>query len=80
MATLDLNFRSSSLDFNTKVKMYIPERITEDTTVLYLLHGMYGDCESWTNGSAIGRYARERNMAVIMPSAENSFYCNCRQT
>ena len=78
MATLDLSFRSKSLNFYTRVKIYLPEKITADTPVLYLLHGMYGDCDSWVNGSAVGRYAMARNMAVIMPSVENSFYCNMK--
>lgn len=78
MAKLTLNFRPDSLQFNTTVNIILPEDVNENTPTLWLLHGMYGDCNSWTNESAIGRYARERKMAVIMPSAENSFYCNMK--
>lgn len=74
MATLTLNFRPASLDFSTDVNIYLPDNVTEDIPTLWLLHGMHGDRNSWINGSSIGRYARARGIAVVMPSAENSFY------
>ena len=74
MATINLNFKSESLGFNTDVNIYLPDNVTEDIPTLWLLHGMYGDRNSWVNGSAIGRYARARGIAVVMPSVENSFY------
>lgn len=70
--------RSQTLDFNTDVNILLPEKPDEDVPVLYLLHGMHGDYSSWLSGSAIGRYARMRNIAVVMPSAANSFYCNMK--
>ena len=78
MATLTLQFRAESLQQNTVVQIYLPDGVKEDIPVLYLLHGMYGDECSWINGSAIGRYARERKVAVVMPRAENSFYTNMK--
>ncbi len=42
--------------------------------VLYLLHGAFGDAFSWLSYSNIERYAEEKGMAVVMASAENSFY------
>ena len=74
MATLTLNFRPASLDFSTDVNIYLPDNVTEDIPTLWLLHGMHGDRNSWMNGSAIVRHARARGIAVVMPSAENSFY------
>lgn len=76
MATINLNFRPASLDFSTDVNIYLPDGVTEDIPTLWLLHGMHGDRNSWINGSAIGRYARARGIAVVMPSAENSFYAD----
>lgn len=78
MANLTLDFRPESLRFNTEVRIILPDNAKEDVTTLYLLHGMYGNNSSWIDGSAIGRYARERKIAVVMPSAENSFYCNMK--
>lgn len=42
--------------------------------VLYLLHGIYGDCSDWVRNTGIERYAQAANLAVVMPGARNSFY------
>ena len=44
--------------------------------VAYLLHGMYGDADSWIRYSNIDRYAQDRRIAVVTCSAGNSFYQN----
>ncbi len=44
--------------------------------VAYLLHGMYGDANSWTRFSNIDRYAQDRRCAVVTCSAGNYFYQN----
>jgi S-formylglutathione hydrolase FrmB len=41
---------------------------------LYLLHGLMDNCMAWTSNTRIERWAMERDLAVVMPSAENSFY------
>ena len=76
MPNLTLNFRPESIGAGTQVNIYLPDVIVDDMPVLYLLHGMYGDQNSWMNGSSIGRYARARGLAVVMPSVGNSFYAN----
>lgn len=46
----------------------------EQFQVLYLLHGAYDDHTNWLLQTSIARYAQERCLAVVMPSASNSFY------
>ena len=41
---------------------------------LYLLHGLLGSHVDWVSGTRIQRWAEERDLAVVMPSGENSFY------
>lgn len=41
---------------------------------LYLLHGIYGSDMDWVAKTNIQRMAREHQIAVIMPAAENHFY------
>ncbi len=41
---------------------------------LYLLHGLWGSHVDWVSGTRIQRWAEERDLAVVMPSGENSFY------
>ena len=43
---------------------------------LYLLHGLLGNCTDWVMNTNIQRLAEDRNLAVVMPSGENSFYVN----
>ncbi len=42
--------------------------------VAYLLHGMFGDANSWTRFSNVDRYAQDRRIAVVTCSAGNNFY------
>lgn len=44
--------------------------------VLYLLHGYGNNHATWTGYTNVEMYAEERNMAVVMISAENKFYVN----
>lgn len=44
--------------------------------VLYLLHGMGNNHATWTGYSNVELYAEERNIAVVMLSAENKAYVN----
>ena len=41
---------------------------------LYLLHGIIGSCIDWLYGTRIQRWAEERELAVVMPSGDNSMY------
>jgi len=44
--------------------------------VLYLLHGALDDRTSWLRRTQIERCAERAGFAVVMPSAQNSFYAN----
>ena len=83
MAVLDIHFRSEVLGLVTGIKVILPISNTkkiretgkaEKCRVLYLLHGMSDDCSTWSTMTSIGRYVNGRNMAVIMPSADLSWY------
>ena len=47
-----------------------------DTKILMLLHGFSGNNKDWLLGSKIQELSIKYNMAVILPSGENSFYLN----
>ncbi len=91
MAHIDCSFYSPSLRKNAHLIVYIPTTSADDYLmevktdyfekdkrfpVLYLLHGSYGDCTDWHRFTGIERYAQEKEIAVVMPSAENSSYTN----
>ena len=93
MAHIDCSFYSAALLKNVHVIVYLPSVSPDDVLeergtdylgsdvkfpYMLLLHGMYGDCLDWPLKSGIENYAQENGIAVIMPTAENSFYQNMR--
>ena len=89
MAFFEVNFFSAALGFNTDINVFIPTPNSDEILnhkksdyffdgakfqVLYLLHGAYGDCTDWMRLTSIEKYAQEHKLAVVMPSASNSFY------
>ena len=89
MAYIQCNFYSQSLKSNTTIGVILPSPDSNDIfgsgdlafftpgirfQTLYLFHGAYGDYSDWTRKTSIERYAQERRLAVVMPSAGNSFY------
>ena len=87
MALLHLNFESQYLKINTDVNIILPDKPRSFTPaefyggkrkypVLWLLHGTFGDYTDWIRKSNIELYACERDVIVVMPSAQNSNYLN----
>ena len=78
MALLQINFYSETLHRKVPVQVILPIDVspgnTEPYKTLYLLHGLTENCMAWTSNTRIERWATERNLAVVMPSGENSFY------
>ena len=91
MAFFQCNFFSPTLCFNTDINVFIPTPNSDELMnkkrggyfysgakfpVMYLLHGAYGDYTDWPRLSSVEKYAQEHKLAVVMPSASNSFYQN----
>lgn len=85
MALLTLDFESGYLKGNTKIGVILPDRphggrsrefyqSGKKYKVLWLLHGGGGDYSDWIRKSCIELYACEQELAVVMPSASNSWY------
>ena len=77
------NFYSESLMQTTRIQVIFPDGsndvtpvVTGTPRVLYLLHGLGGDCEEWTRFSKIEYYAKKYNFIIIMPQVQRSFYCD----
>ncbi|MDR2975695.1 MAG: esterase family protein [Streptococcaceae bacterium] len=84
MAVIKIEYYSEVLGMNRLVNVIYPERSKvdnytgEDIPVLYLLHGMSGNENSWLNRSGIDRLVRHTNLAVVMPSTDLGFYTNTK--
>ena len=79
MALLETQFYSTTLDLTLGMNVILPEHPeawSEPPAVLYLLHGLSDNQTAWVRQTAIERYASEYNLAIIMPDAYKSFYCN----
>ena len=84
MATFQVNFFAQTLGRTVPLYVILPtdksffsdmeKREEKPFKTLYLLHGITGNYTDWLHGTGILRYAEERNLAVVMPSADNAFY------
>ncbi len=84
MALLQVHMFSQMLKRTVPIQVVLPAdkvlsygRIQKESKpykTLYLLHGLLGNCTDWVSNTNIQRLAEDRNLAVVMPSGENSFY------
>ena len=89
MAYIKTHFFSTSLCFGTDLEVFVPTPDADELLnakprdyfkpgvkyqVLYRLHGAYGDYSDWLHLTSVERYAQDHKLAVVMPSASNSFY------
>jgi S-formylglutathione hydrolase FrmB len=78
MALLQVIFHSTILHRKVPMQVILPSDTASGSTgpfkTLYLLHGLLDNYTAWTSNTRIERWAMERDLAVVMPSAENSFY------
>lgn len=84
MALVEVNFHSKALNrlaaFNALIPMDAPEEVRDKKSFerpmksFYLLHGYTGNYSDWLCGSRIQELSEKYNIAVFMPSGNNSFY------
>ncbi len=78
MALITCNFSSELLSKAVTLNAIIPQKprgaAPGKYRTLFLLHGLSDDHTAWCRYTSIERYAREYNLAVIMPDCGRSFY------
>ncbi len=87
MAIASVSFVSKSLFRAVNITVILPvdkifaeEKEQKPFKTLYLLHGLLGNQYDWISGTRIERWATEKNLAVVMPSGENGFYIDQKET
>ena len=88
MAWLQMDFASPSLNRLVSANVIIPADmrlgpqpvIDKPFKTLYLLHGYSGDWTDWITGTTLMEMAQLNNLAVVMPSGENSFYVDIERS
>jgi S-formylglutathione hydrolase FrmB len=80
MSLLQMTFRSKVLNLDSPVNLILPEDndgvSKPPYKLLYLLHGYSDDHTAWLRNTRIHSHVWGRNIAVVMPAAAHSFYCN----
>ena len=77
MIRLNCTFFSDALGREAEVTVLLPASAAgRPYPVLYLLHGLTDSGESWLHRTSLERYAEARNLAIVLPNAARSFYCN----
>ncbi len=79
MALLKTEIHSNVLNMDTHITVILPHDITKSNApakVLYLLHGLSDDCSKWSRYTALERKVHGKNLAVIMPEVQRSFYAD----
>ena len=77
MAVMKIEYYSQVLDMEWGVNVLYPDanRVEEpdckDIPVLYLLHGMSGNHNSWLKRTNVERLLRTTNLIVVMPNTSN---------
>ena len=80
MAVMKIEYYSEVLDMEWGINVLYPDasRVTEpnskDIPVLYLLHGMSGNHNSWLKRTNVERLLRGTNLIVVMPNTSNGWY------
>jgi S-formylglutathione hydrolase FrmB len=91
MAQFQVNYFSGALMKVTTVQVIVPndlipimvegnEHYKRETKTLYLLHGFSGGGMDWMLGSQIQELAIRYNLAIVMPTGDNSFYLDGKGT
>ena len=90
MAIIQCNFFSKSLMRTVPINVVLPtdkmvfpgqpQPEEKPLKTLYLLHGIFGNYTDWVSGTRLQAWAQDRDLCVVMPSGDNSFYVDNRKT
>lgn len=90
MALITASFMSKSLMRTVPVNIIMPtdkltfpgqpEPSNEPKKLLVLLHGIFGNYTDWVTGTRVQAFAEAHDLAVVMPSGDNKFYCDSSTT
>lgn len=78
MIKLTCRLYSECLGRDADLTVLLPRNAThaDPVPVLYLLHGLTDSADSWLSQTSLERYADSHNIAIVLPNAARSFYCD----
>jgi len=78
MALVHCHFKSETLAMGTSLCAILP-RTPGPHRTLWLLHGLSDDHTTWTRRTALERHVNGRQLAVVMPRVDRSFYTDMQR-
>ena len=84
MAFIQCSFHSEVLGIASSMNVILPQSRRSDLNrdggfpVLYLFHGLSDDYTIWHRRTSIERYVEGKNIAVVMPGVNRSFYADMK--
>lgn len=80
MIKVQLTFPSRCLGRDADVKILLPNpdryKSGQRWPTLYLLHGLTDCGDTWLSRTCLERYCDEHDLAVVLPTAQRSYYCD----
>lgn len=80
MIKLQFDFPSKCLGRDARVKVLLPNPDRQNPgrrwPTLYLLHGLTDCADTWLSRTSLERYCDDHGIAVVLPTAQRSFYCD----
>lgn len=79
MALINIKISSVELQAGTVITVVYPDLAInkqKEVNVLFLLHGYSGNNYDWTRYTNLEKIVAEKNLMVVMPDGDNSFYTN----
>jgi putative tributyrin esterase len=73
------NFDSILLQRSSRYHVLLPAKYESSNLrypVLYLLHGLFGQCENWLELTNLEELSLELDLIVVMPDGGDSWYCD----
>ena len=73
------NFRSFLLHRTSRHHVLLPTEYESSQAlypVLYLLHGLFGQCDNWLEFTNLAEISADLNLIVVMPDGSDSWYCD----
>jgi len=74
---VDRILKSSLIQTDTWYRVLLPDDYLQSEgryAVLYLLHGLFGSFENWTDLTGLGEYIRNYRLIVVMPEGGDNWY------
>ena len=80
MIKCHISFFSDCLGRDARITVLLPKSAATASgvryPVLYLFHGLSDSADTWLLRTSLERYADDHNMAIVLPDAARSFYCD----